>query len=642
MKKQRLLSLLLAIATVIAMIPSLVVVVAAERTETEVELTEKNSNGFYDIPANAASVKINGKIYTVVDSVEKMNSIAVKDTAIQTITQNIILACDLNYSGNAFWKLSVKDAIFDGNGFGMYNYSIVKDESTDFDPASFGATGTVVIRNLTIGQQGNPIQITCSYSSGSTPVGAVVGYTGATNLTLENIDVYANITVDANNNAKYVGAFVAGHNQTNAILSMNDCHYDGDIVVKNKKVNFFGGAVGYATGSECTLTNVTVKSSITNSNSMSGDWGGLIGYPATSNLTLENCALYGSFNANQNVVFGGLIGRHKTTGTTVISNCENHADITFTIATDITGGLVGILDSTTANVTVENCVNYGDVSVVNTKGVVGGLIGCARNMGSFTVKNSLNAGAISGYTAAGIVGRLGQSTNLPSAATAQDCVNIGGLTSAQGHAGIVFENNVASKTTVTNCVTNVYDTDGNVTYADGAGAALTIQAAIKEIRAKFPTIVFAANDDGTAIVVVDSDVVDTDAVAEAKFLQYKKTNNDTKMDIRVIGLLDKADLTGYANAGFVLTFKQNGEVKNTQTVYTNTVYTSITATDGHEMTVYTKTDLNAEYLYAVELYNIPTEGTFTIEVQAFVTGNGTTADSYDNLVVITVVDGVIQ
>ena len=156
-------------------------------------------------------------------------------------------------------------------------------------------------------------------------------------------------------------------------------------------------------------------------------------------------------------------------------------------------------------------------------------------------------------------------------------------------------------------------------------------------------MVFAANDDGTAIVVVDSDVVDTDAVAEAKFLQYKKTNNDTKMDIRVIGLLDKADLTGYANAGFILNLKQGNTSKYTDTVVTNTVYTSIKALDqNHEITTYTNTDLDAKYLYAVELYNIPTEGTFTIEVQAFVTGNGTTADSYDNLVVITVVDGVIQ
>ena len=103
MKKQRLLSLLLAITTVLAMIPSLIVATAAERTETEVELTEQNKNadGYYVIPANAASVEIDGEIYTVVDSVEKMNTLAEAGN----ITENIILANDLNYTGKTFKKI---------------------------------------------------------------------------------------------------------------------------------------------------------------------------------------------------------------------------------------------------------------------------------------------------------------------------------------------------------------------------------------------------------------------------------------------------------------------------------------------------------------------------------------------------------
>ncbi|MBQ8213389.1 MAG: hypothetical protein IJZ80_05205, partial [Clostridia bacterium] len=263
-----------------------------------------------------------------------------------------------------------------------------------------------------------------------------------------------------------------------------------------------------------------------------------------------------------------------------------------------------------------NCVFKGSLTAEG--GYNGGMVGWQAN-GTLNLDKCLNAGDITGTTGdAGIVDYIEKGT-----CTIQNCANIGATQNNFVHSGTA---------TTTDCISFT-----------GAAGDPEIKTAIKQIRAMFPTMVFAANDDGTAIVVVDSDVVDTDAVAEAKFLQYKKTNNDTKMDIRVIGLLDKADLTGYANAGFILNLKQGNTSKYTDTVVTNTVYTSIKALDqNHEITTYTNTDLDAKYLYAVELYNIPTEGTFTIEVQAFVTGNGTTADSYDNLVVITVVDGVIQ
>ncbi|MBR7098907.1 MAG: hypothetical protein IKC59_05780 [Clostridia bacterium] len=759
MKKQRLLSLLLAITTVLAMIPSLfLVATAAERTKTEVELTEqdKDADGYYVIPADAASVKIDEVIYTVVDSAAQMNAIAKPSTAIVNITQNIILANNLDYNGKDFVKIVMSDAIFDGNGFGMYNYSVIKDEDADPDPSSFSAVGTtaVEIRNLTIGKQGSPIQVGCStgYQKGASPVVGVT--TGPATLSIQNVDVYADIKIEKNTAntecVRHIGAFVACYNKGAGTLSVKDCYFEGTIehvgdatanfggavgvataksctlenvtvntTIKHSggattnfggavgiingttstlenvtvnatinhaggtttyfggavgvtnstnstfenvtvnakiyktetgKISYFGGAVGGIAGTSCELNDVTVNAEIENKKASGGDWGCLIGYPTVANLTMRDCAVYGSFYSEQGVMFGGLIGRHKTTTTTQIINCENHADITFKTATDITGGLIGVFDSTAADVTMENCVNYGDLNLLTTasKGVIGGLIGCARNTGSVTIKNCLNAGAVSGYQTAGIVCQLGQGAdkNLPSSVEIQNCVNIGELKCSNSRAGIVLTK--YKEPTITNCVTNAYDAEGNVTYADGAGEALTIQNAIKAIREMkdattkkpvFDDIVFAANDDGTTIVVVGSD--DTAAVAEAKFLQYKKTANG--LDIRVIGVLNESDLTKYADAGFEFTFKKDGDVKHTQTEKTNMVYTSIIATEGQNIqTTYTAEDLCAEYLYAVELYKIPLKGTYTIEVKAFVTEIGATTPTYDNLVVITVVDGVIQ
>ena len=95
----------------------------------------------------------------------------------------------------------------------------------------------------------------------------------------------------------------------------------------------------------------------------------------------------------------------------------------------------------------------------------------------------------------------------------------------------------------------------------------------------------------------------------------------------------------------MLTVKKQGvdtPIVNAQKITVTTLYTSITANEGKGITKYTAADLGVDYLYAMEVHNIPTSGTFTLEIQAFSTEKGATESLYDDLVTVTIVDGEIQ
>ena len=630
MKKQRLLSLLLAITTVLAMIPSMFVVATAERTETEVELTEKNSNGYYNIPANAASVKIDGVIYTVIDSEATLIEIA------PSATGNYILADDMDFTDDpdSFKKIILGTSIFDGNGFAIYGYEMDKTKAV----GTFGYSGTkITIRNLTLGQAGNPVIVGTEASPKSGNLGILAEYLKIP-VTLDNVHIYGSIY---SNGTSQIGGFtsdMAGGG------SAKNCSFTGTIISAAENGANVGGIFANVNGKDFEMKNVTVDAMISTSSGVSagaarggivgkktsditltmtdcvfkgtingktrGYFGGLVGWHALGTLKMTDCESYAVINTNGGYV-GGLVG-YQSGGTLDVIGCENHGSLETTASLRV-GGMIGHHEKGTSSLT--NCINYGTISSGNTAAGFVSLMGA----GTISISECLNVGVIKGTKgAAGIVTQINGGS-----VTTTKCANIGALESTTGTAGIVY----TGTATQNNCVSYTGTSDGE------------IKNAIKSIRAMFPTMVFAANDDGTAIVVVGSD--DTAAVAEAKFLQYKKTENG--LDIRVIGVLNESDLTKYADAGFEFTFKKDGDVKHTQTEKTNTVYTSIIATEGKNIqTTYTAEDLCAEYLYAVELYNIPLKGTYTVEVKAFVTEIGATNPTYDNLVVITVVDGVIQ
>ena len=146
---------------------------------------------------------------------------------------------------------------------------------------------------------------------------------------------------------------------------------------------------------------------------------------------------------------------------------------------------------------------------------------------------------------------------------------------------------------------------------------------------------------GYAMFGVESDrIVVKEVPAEAKFLQYKKDTQAKTMDIRVIGVLNTAELARYANVGFEVSLYQKGKTEpiwvfEPQT--TTQVYRSVNANEGGTIKQYSAAELGAAYLYALELQGIPLTGSYRFDITAFATeGDKTIRDS---AVTVKVVDG---
>ena len=582
MKKQRLLSLLLAITTVLAMIPTLFIVAAAERSET-VTLTQKNANGYYDIPANAAAVVIDEITYVVIDSADQMNSVAA------TGGNNYILANDLDYTGKTFQRIKIDNKIFDGNGFAMYGYTLVDSDNGSgkgVGVSSFArpATGSeVIVRNLSIGKSDAMISVSSSFADSS--AGAVFEYANATH-TIENVTVYANITGSKGNTGGFAGNIV--------------------------------GAM--------TLTNCKFYGSLTDNNS--GRLGGLVGKANGAALTMTNCVNYGTVKGSSNT--GGFLGEITNSAANVIAfrNCVNYGTIS---SGSSTGGFIGSALNF-MSLTVADCLNAGEIKGGSH---TGGLAGYYSDTTTDVVRFA-SIGKMSGNRVGGIIGSTvpGTPHSNPCVISLKDSGLIAPITST-GRRSAIIANQTGKAPTVSGLVGT--DSDSNP-LTSIERTTVTLETGVKWLREKFPTQLFAMSDDGLSVVIVGSN--DTAAVAETKFLQYK--TGDSGLNIRVLGVLNDTDITKYANVGFDLTLKKNGEVKYAEVVTADTVYTSILANEENGLTTYTAEDLGATYLYALELLNIPTEGTYTIEVHAFATEIGAATPNYDNLVVITVVNGMIQ
>ncbi|MBQ8212386.1 MAG: hypothetical protein IJZ80_00110 [Clostridia bacterium] len=373
-------------------------------------LTEKNANGYYDIPADLKTVKIEGVTYTVIRSVEDLIAIAPE------ATDNYILAANLDFSSNpaAFKQIVLGSSIFDGNGFAIYGYQMESANSKGTFKIVKGMAA-VTIKNLTLGKADKPLAI----GDANTPYGdnfGVVAYsTENVPVTFYNVHVYADIY--STGSGKQTGGFVA---------------------------NMAGG--GSATN--CSFTG-TITSSAT------GNIGGLIANVNSKSFKIENCTVDAKIavSSNANMGHGGIVGK-----------------FTSAITLDMT-----------------NCVFKGSLTAEG--GYNGGMVGWQAN-GTLNLDKCLNAGDITGTTGdAGIVGTIEKGT-----CTIQNCANIGNTKKGMVSFGTA---------TLKNCVS--YTEGSKEIYgADGKTSSVEINAALEAVRGMFPTITFAANDDNTAIVVVES------------------------------------------------------------------------------------------------------------------------------------------
>ena len=119
MKKQRLLSLLLAITMVVAMVPAFSLPAMAADVQIQTDLSDESIK-------DGDPVTVNGVKYTVIKTVEYLNDTLLKDDAV--LNGNFILGADLDYSGKSFKRVMMDQGIFDGNGHKMYGYDLVDQD----------------------------------------------------------------------------------------------------------------------------------------------------------------------------------------------------------------------------------------------------------------------------------------------------------------------------------------------------------------------------------------------------------------------------------------------------------------------------------------------------------------------------------
>ena len=202
------------------------------------------------------------------------------------------------------------EGIFDGNGHSI----IYTGTHTEAGSGSFFIDGTLEgeVRNLTIGSKETPLQFT-STKNGRTDVGILALYSAINQVVIENVVVYANITVNGMNH-RTIGLFL---HKSKSGVTFNNCRAYGSITLTGCTANsalILGGIAGAhlcdtGDGAPMIFNNCysDVDISLNNAVASSGA-GGLVGSIYCKNhdtpLYATNCVTVGDLPEHENVEIG--------------------------------------------------------------------------------------------------------------------------------------------------------------------------------------------------------------------------------------------------------------------------------------------------------------------------------------------------
>lgn len=599
MKKQRLLSLLLAITTVLAMIPSMLVVATADDFQANTEVTANENE--------IKQIDLGGKTYHIISTAAQMNSLAADGA------KNFILADDLEYSAETpFTQIVLGDGCtFDGNGYSVYGFSLTGAQSV-FKAKTNDGSETIAVQNVNIGlaDEGKHINHTVT-----APAGIVFSTTKAT-LTISGVNVYATMTHDAVNTL-YVGGFIG----TSA----------GNLIIKDSA--FYG----------------SIQSTASAHSRYSREIGGFVGrfLDANATVTVTNCANYGTITAATACYMGGFFGAVRDVTTFSLSDSVNYGELSITSnGTTAIGGCVG-LNIGSGSKNISGCLNVGDLYGRDLQDLrVGGIVG--QIDAGMNITNCANIGYVEGGFVGGIIGLVNYTP-----IDLKDCGFFGSIKASLKKtdrlAGAIIGG--TSKTDLNaelvEGLVSTYDDCLGLAWASGAHhlvemAYLEGESATAEALAWLRVNITGA---GCIFGEQDGKIISDATPTQTKYMQYKYAE-DGSLDLRILGFVNvvEEDLQKYSKVGFdVKITKKDSEKVLTQYLTTTTVYTSINATEASGIRTYTATELGASYLYAIELHNIPKDGIFTIEIIATSLENVTNAETVkDGKVTFTVENGIIQ
>ena len=403
-----------------------------------------------------------------------------------------------------------------------------------------------------------------------------------------------------------------------AILGVDD---GGDVVIQN-----------------CHVLNCTIKAPVSNGNNVGGIVGrfrggqtatGIKGFKVKSVL-IEDCTVLADMESFRNI--GGICGGEAVGATDVwtatFRNCVTAG--TYTYYHKSTDGASGIFaynagnssDSAAAAMTInfENCVSVANIVNAAEGGnkIYGSICHLIRD-GAYTMTNCIGMGAYSATL-----------TSMKAAVhtlTIDNCAIYDPAATGVGEASFWVNADTIDES---KAVAGTATIDGEASTFKGATLpVITTAQMVERIETMYTDAAFRAR----ALAIVNAKVHEIKLIG----VQQTKVEND-KVSVRVIGGLYALDFEK-------VTFNvqvNSGETSANVAKDTTSAYTSINATDVNgDQIVLTAADLDAAYLTALRLINIPATGTYTFTVSITATIDAENS-SFAEAISFTVTDGVLE
>ncbi len=404
--KKRILSMLVAMAMVITMMPS-GMVTAADDAQPAVDYTD----------------------YTVITTKEELNAVRNDLSGKYVLGADIVFEAADFESDGAFYRngsgwepIGTTSApftgVFDGNGHTISGLKMNYKSESNIYAGLFGYVQDGTICGL--GLENAQIQVT--YSGGMFMrlfVGGILAYAGGENTEIRDCRITGTMTVSMYMNSSiYIGGIVGyGGNVTGCV---NECAISTSF--SGGSASCIGGIAGQALNiSECSNSgNINLRNY--------GNGAPLLGGIAGEGKKFSNCTNAGNISGygSKSSVCAGGIAAVSSDG---LIDCSNVGTIEITNGSSLYETQVGGIAATSEGL-VLNCHNTGSITAPSTeKTIAGGILGtadadisCCSNTGSITATSDGEA------YAGGIAGIRSGSKGYEAFSYTERCCNTGSVT----------------------------------------------------------------------------------------------------------------------------------------------------------------------------------------------------------------------
>lgn len=146
--------------------------------------------------------------------------------------------------------------------------------------------------------------------------------------------------------------------------TVSNCHSSVNFHIESQMtgsdccIGHIGGIVGKMHQSASTVTGCSYSGNMHFGQSYINVAGGIVGYAYYSEVPLSNCSFTGSITCNyeNRTILGGIFGYTRNSGAVRVQNCLSHGNIQKTGNTEVTGVVIGQINSGYGNEQVKN--NY--------------------------------------------------------------------------------------------------------------------------------------------------------------------------------------------------------------------------------------------------------------------------------------------